>query len=487
MSRKRRLSRRERIKASRPGVELNTYQVKQVQGPQTTAPEPQTANVALQADLLEKYLGRGLVGLGPSLEVLTNSAADPLLRQHGYQLYRQMLADSEVDASLDLIVQASSADPVTAISPLDPTDPDFKLSQELADFVNYVFECIGIDTWRREQTRTMLAFGNATSEIDFDWIETGRYANHLTIKELRLQLPEDFGYIIDRWGEIYGVAPLGAAAAYQFTMGNLVALSTDQAVTFLKGAVPRYKLAIWTWEKKGTDPRGTSALIPAYIPWWAKQRAIEEWACWLGRYSQPSIWATPGPDAVPICLANGTVVQPTENLLNALMQFKSASVLALPYGSEVNLLQVSGGADPFINSIRLFNTEITRAILGQHLATNEGASQSRAAADVHALILRMMINSLRRFVGTMIVKQIIKPVIEGNYGDVGRLMPTVDLGDGDGWPATITEIAVLMQSGYFSQDQLRKLDKKYGLPVRETNIPTGPAAISQAQGSNNDT
>jgi hypothetical protein len=221
---------------------------------------------------------------------------------------------------------------------------------------------------------------------------------------------------------------------------------------------------------------------PAYIPWWAKQRAIEEWSCWLGRYAQPSIWATPGPNAVPVCVTdsqgNQTVTQPTELLLNALLQFKSASVLALPYGSEVNLLEAKGDAQPFIDSIKAFNTEITRAILGQHLATAEGDNQSRAAADVHALVLRIFINSLRRFIAASIERDLIKPLIEGNYGDVGHLMPVVDLGDGDGWAPTVTEIAVLMQSGYFTVDQLPKLDVILGLPVRETSEPAGPAAAN---------
>lgn len=472
-------SRRKRLRLR---SDIGAVQVKEVQGPQLPGREPEEARIGLTADLAQKYLGRGLIGFGPSLEVLTTKQADQLLSQHGYDLYRRMLMDSEVDASVDVLIQSCSSQPVCAVPSLEQDDPDYELSKELADFVNWVFGECKIDVWRKDQIRKCLVFGNAVTEIDWDTQATGEWKDHFYICKLRGQRPEDYGFITDRWGTIYGVAPIGQAMGMQFPLSNIIPLSADQILTRLPGAVPRFKLAIWTWEQNGVDPRGTSILVPAYIPWWSKQRAIEEWSCWLGRYSQPSLWATPGPDAIPICITHPdgsqTITQPTEALLQALLNFKSASVLALPFGSKVELLSVAGGAGPFIESISTFNREITRGILGQHLATSEGENQSRAAADVHAIILRQFINSIRRYIADMIMIDIVKPVVQANYGDVGRLMPTVGLGDGDGWLPTVTEVAVLMQAGYFSQDQLAKIDKILGFPVRETMAPAGPAAAA---------
>lgn len=464
----------------------NTTQIKQVQGPQKPPYTPSGARqhpdqglVQLDATLTEKYLGRGLLGLGPFLEVLSNASGDDLLRQHGYALYRRMMMDPEVDASLDTLVQSSSSQPIKVVAAVGPNDPRFEEAEKYAKFGNYVLDRFDADSWRKEQTRAALSMGNAAAEIDWNYLETGPYAGRLVIDNVRTIPHEDYGYIVDRWGEIYGVAPMGNAAAGMFPLGNIIPLSSTDLAKRLNGAVPRYKLTVWTWEKRGNDPRGTSVLGPAYIPWWSKQRAIEEWSCWIGRFAQPSIWATPGPDALPTCdPVTGNPINPTELLLQALMSFKSASVLALPHGSQVNLLQAQNGAREFIDSIRAWNTEITRSILGQHLATAEGENQSRAAADVHSLVLRQLINSIRRWVARNIRKDLIKPLIEGNFGDVGDLMPDIDLGDGDGWLPTVTEIAVLMQAGYFTEDQLPKLDKILGVPVRETNIPTGPAAVA---------
>lgn len=456
-----------------------TYQIKQVQGPQIMGSEPQLGRVAVTADISQKYLGRGAIGFGPTLEVLDNKRGNNLVDTFGYELYRKMAGDSEINASLDLLVHSANSQAMRAVPQLDVDNENYELSLQLADFVNYMFSRFDFDTWRRQQCRYMLTFGNAVSEIDFTWLDKGKYKNHLVIEGLRLQEPEDFGYIVDRWGEVYGVAPKGAAAAMSFPIANYVPITTTGIATSLPGSVPIYKLSMWAWDKRGTDPRGISVLDPAYIAWWGKQRAIEEWSCWIGQFARPSLWGTPGPDAIAQCIVDPrtgreTITQPTELLLAAMQNFQSASIMALPFGSQLHLLQASGGAAPFIDSISLFNREITRAILGQHLASNEGQGQSRASTDVHSKVLRMLINSLRRFVARKINNDIIEPIIHGNYGDVGDLMPVIDLADGEGWMPTVTEVAVLMQAGYFSIEQLAKIDRLLGLPTRESVELTGP-------------
>lgn len=457
---------------------LNKKQRLKVQGPQLINQQPLESTVSLDANLGEKYLGRGLIGFGPSLEVTQTINADELLRQHGYKLYRQMLSDPEIAASINLIIDAISNQQLKVISPLKLDDPNYALSLELVQFVQYVLNNFDINAWRKEQLQQALTYGNAVSEMDWEIEPSGQWKNHSIITNLRLQYPEDYGFIVDRWGTVYGVAPLGQAVGIQFPLGNLIPLSTAYS-TLLDGAIPAYKLSIWTWNPKSTDPRGQSMLKNVFLPWWSKQRALEEWSCWLGRYAQPSLWATPGPEALPICINNPdgsqTVTQPTESLLQALLQFKNASVLALPNGSNVNLLSTSGGAEPFIHSIDLFNKEITTGLLGQHLIT--GSTGGKNTPNSNSLVIRLLISSIREFELYNLKETIIKPLIEANYGDVGNLLPEIDLGSGDGFPPTVTEIAVLFQSGYFTEDQLPAMDKLLGLPIRTTTDRVGSSNL----------
>ena len=455
-----------------------------VQGPQLMTGQPHESQIVMTAELADKYLGRGIIGFGPYLEVLSNRDANELIAKYGYDLFRRMLMDSEVDASTDAIVQASTSQALAVMNPIPYGKDGHDVAQEITNFVTKVLGRLPIDEWRKQQIRQALAFGNAVSEIDWEVATEGPLTGKIIIDRLRLQRPEDYAFVVDRWGEVYGVAPVGQAGV--FPLGNLIPL-LETTPNFIKGIVPRYKISLWTWDMQATDPRGTSILIPAYIGWWSKQRTIEEWSCWLARYSQPSLWATPGPNAVPSCVVapNGhqTITQPTEALLQALIQFKSASVLALPYGSELNMLQATGSVEPFLKSIEAWDRQITRAILGQHLATSEGENQSRSAAEIHALVLRQLIGSVRGFMARMIQEEIINPLVEANYPDLpDELYPLVNLGDSDGFPPTVTEIAVLFQSGYFSEDQLPIIDKMLGLPVRTTNNRVGAGNLPPAAG-----
>lgn len=482
MSRKRN---KYRTKATSPPIQTTT--ISTVQGPQRYNQQPAIGLVEIDATLNQKYLGTGLIGLDASLQVLNNASANSLLCKYGYELFRQMQDDPEVDASLDTLIQGSASQPLSFISQLDPDDDGYTRSSYFADFLNWMIEQFDFDSWKKQQAKGMFSFGNAVSEKDYDIKTVGR-AERLVISDLRLQLPENYGFISDTFGTIYGVAPLRHTT--MIPLGNLIPLSSTGLATDLKGAIPLHKLSVWTWEKKGNDPRGTSILTAAYIPWWSKQRAIEEWSCWLGRYSQPSIWGTPGPDAIAICdEGSNKPIPPTERMLREMQKFKAGSAFALPYGSELHLLQVgAGGSEPFFESIRHFNIEINRAITGQHLATGEGQSQSRSAADVHAIILKQYINSIRHYMAKQIRRDIVKPIIQANFGNVpDHLIPVVDLGDGDIYPPSLTEIGLLLQSGYFTEDQLIALDKKYGFPVRKTNRPAGPQAISANAKEDNET
>jgi hypothetical protein len=59
------------------------------------------------------------------------------------------------------------------------------------------------------------------------------------------------------------------------------------------------------------------------------------------------------------------------------MQFRNASAIALPYGSQVNTINVSESGAVFFAGLDWADNAIRRAILKQHLATGEGQHQAR--------------------------------------------------------------------------------------------------------------
>lgn len=456
--------------------QLHATQVTHVQGPPMMGEASLGGYIRTDTDLGQKYIGAGLHGLAASLYALSTSSADELLCQHGYELYRKMALDSEIEANLRTIIQAATSEPINVISPYRPSDPRYDRSSRYAEWMNKAFLRFDINMWRRQSMRYCLTYGNTVSEKAY--VEDG---GRIYYEDLRLLEPEIFDFIVDRWNIVHGIVPRGIAQVGTIPVGNMIPLSSTGLATLIPQLIPRYKITHWCWEKRGTDPRGTSHLRAAHIPFWAKQRTMEEWSCFLGRYAQPSLVGTTSPDAtLTKDPKTGQMLEPTQALLNALQNYRNASVIALPHGSEVKLLDTSAGADVFLKSLAAWNVEISRALTGQHLASNEGQNQSRAAAEVHALILRQMIAYAREFIGRQINIDVIKPLMEMNFGRVYEFMPVMSNGDSDGYPPTITDTMVGYQAGYFTEDQMPKLDRMYGYPVRETNIPTGPQVIANA-------
>jgi hypothetical protein len=116
------------------------------------------------------------------------------------------------------------------------------------------------------------------------------------------------------------------------------------------------------------------------------------------------------------------------------------------------------------------NDEITKAILTQQLATDEGRHMARAAATVHQDVLDTLVRQGKLSVQDMIRDQIFKPWIKLNWGEKAEhLAPIADLGATEqrDKPGLWQGAAALMNAKYFTEDQLQAMDLMLGVPVRQ--------------------
>ena len=423
-----------------------------------------SVNIAATGDLSRPYIAANINAYLAMMTALPH-AFDDLSKQFGVEIYDQMITDSEVAASLDVIVYASV--PTTPIidAAMSPDDPEYKTAVAIADFVSDMVNGFSssLQDILRILVRQALAFGTALGELIYETTEDA-----WVISDIRIVKLSHYSLIVDGFNQVHGVAPVNLFN--RWPAGAVMPISEGQE---LQNVIPRGKVLLMAWQPSNGDPRGSSLLRPAYAAWWAKQQILNEMVTWFARFSQPSIWGTTAEGAQDICITNPdgsqTIERPTDQLLDALMQFRNASAIALPYGSAVNTISVGESGGIFLAALDWADNTIRRAILKQHLATGEGQHQARAAAEVHQDILGLMILTVRNWIADQVRRDIFRPIVLANFGDdAERFIPHLDLGDGDGFPISAMEAAQLAAVGWFTDDQMAIMDKRLGLPVRGT-------------------
>lgn len=431
--------------------------------------------VVTEADISRDYVASSFMAHLPILQALPH-VFDDLTKEFGVEVYERMAYDSECAANIDVMTLASCINPPRFVSPIPADDPRHDRAVRIVHFFEWMFRDMRVpfNNSRQSIVDSALKFGSAVAELDFK-VKEYEGIEYLVVDAVRPKEIKETAFVVDGYRSIVGIIPT-KIPNLTLPIGSYIPLSWQsdglQAKDkLIKHLLPRAKFMILTWRPKADDPRGSSALRPAYTAWYAKQQILNEFLSWLARFAQPSLWATTAPDALPQCitLPDGREIrtEPTEVLLQALLQFKNASVMALPHGSQVNTIDVTGSGDIFLNGVDWANKEIARAILKQHLATGEGQHQARASSEVHQDVLSLIIVFLKNWQAESIRRDIVIPLTIANFGDA-ELAPIVDLGDGDGFPITSDEVARLKSSGYLSDDQLAALDKILGLPVRKT-------------------
>lgn len=467
-------NRRNRTKAAHKPI--NIQQVHEIAGNPLVGQPGVISRVVTEADITRDYVASSFMGFLPVLQALPY-AFDDLTCEFGVEVYERMAQDAEVSSALDVMVFASTASDAKVYPSLEPDHADYEMAANVAEFFTGMIDELEtpLTAVRKQMVSQALTFGSSVAELDFDIAPlpaAGDDAVAMVVRNIRPTAPKETAFVVDGFDRLVGVIPT-KMPGLTLPVGSMIPLSTNGA-QLMKNIVPRAKFLVMTWNPKSNDPRGRSALRGAYTAWWAKQQIINEMLSWFAKFAQPSLWATTAPDAIASCYTdsagNEIRKEPTEVLLEALTRFRNASVMALPHGSTVNAINMSDGGANFLAAIDWANREITRSILKQHLATSEGQHMARAAADVHQDVLSLIIISLKQWQADAIRRDILRPLTVANFGEQYKhLTPKLDLGDGDGFPVSVAEVAQLMAVEYFTEEQLPFLDKQLGLPVRKAD------------------
>lgn len=444
----------------------------------TSAPATPGRTVTVSALARQEYVAGGVGGSGDWYGNYAKSlpwAVDDITADFGDDLYERMLLDPQVAALIVILKTAILEDGVQLTAAIDdPDDPEAARALDLAERAEAMFGRLETptDAWLWDMLDAV-AFGNRIAEVTY-----GVVADALDVIAVRPKPRRALAFVVDAYSRVIGLLARIPGQGAALLQG--VILDPAQVPNLL----PRDKFAICTFRAKDGDPRGTSILRSAYTAWQYKQQVLREHLKYLTQFASPSLIGYTAPEAPAYAptdsLGNPTgaidpltgypiVISPEQLLQQSLTQFKNGTALALTYGSKVDVLQNAGDGHAFLSAFDLYDRYITKAILGQTLASEEGKHQARAAAQVHQDILDTIIKQAKRLVCRMIERDILAVWVRLNWGDgLGHLVPTVSLGSTEqpDMTAMITALATANRYGLLAPSQMTTVDGKIGLPQR---------------------
>lgn len=234
-------------------------------------------------------------------------------------------------------------------------------------------------------------------------------------------------------------------------------------------------------------PTHNSLLRVVYNPWWLKMQTWTEMAKYLVKFATPSLigYTAPGAQPMPPTDSLGNIIPgmplitPEQAMLNALLSFTNGSAVVFPNGAKVDPLNMMGDGSVYRNAIGMFDDQITKGILCQTLATNEGSNMSRAAASTHQDVIDIVVLHIKSLLSATIYRDILEDIVRYNWGDdiARRLTPKPHLNQTmqHNWAQDAASIASLTTSGYLDFSQFRELDARLGLPMRSADAkPPAP-------------
>lgn len=444
--------------------------------------------VTIRVDPTQQYTAGSRLQWYQSIPRALPWALDDVSTDFGDDIYERMLLDSQVRAQVNVLKSGILDTGVHLTSAIDDkTDPEYDAAAALVTEIEAMLDDLSPDLdailW---DMLDAIALGNRMAEQVYGLGARTDGGTEYRLVRLAVKPRESVAFVVDAYMTVLGI--LGRIPGQPFgVQQGMLLTSLDTTPNVL----PRSKFAVLTIRPHDSDPRGTSVLRPAFDAWNAKTQLKREYLKYLSQFATPSLIGYTAENAQPYYLTNpdgsyqldgngNPLVQtPEAAMLAALQAFANGTATAFPFGAKVQPLQTSGNGEAFQNAFGWYDQQITKAILHQTLATEEGEHQSRAASGTHKDILDTVIRQCKRPVERMIERDILHTYLALNgMQDRLHLCPTVSLGtiSQEDIPQRWAAVAALHKANYLHKSQYAEIDSMIGLPERTPPDATTVAA-----------
>jgi hypothetical protein len=306
-----------------------------------------------------------------------------------------------------------------------------KLAEKVLEFCEAALDHIDGDvmTLAREMLEG-IPLGYKLAELVYEVADLRldqKAGKQLVVKKVKTKPHEAVSFVSNHYNDIMGYLPR------DLNTGLLASLQPNDAGE-VPGMLPEAKVLRFTWNPRNGDPRGTSNLRAAYVPWRLKIGLYPAYEAYLARFAQPATaLELDGAPLPPMTDAAGeTTTDPavvTTLLLTSLRNFAGGGAMVVPVG-KVNMLEAAKGGEVYLQAFTLVNTEITKAILHQELATNEAQFGTRAQSEVHQDVMGMQVALGKAVLADMFRYQLLARMVEYNYGpEALEVLPRVTFGE----------------------------------------------------------
>lgn len=416
-----------------------------------------------------------------SIRAVMPTYVDDITYSQGIDIYDRMLRDTDVKSAFETWRLAVTSEGLSVLPAFampvmpeaaDPQDiADGELALEYCEFIQRTIDQAEYSF--HDSVKGLLdgaAYGSKCAEIVLEF-GTAEDASRLVLKAVKPRPSKNFVYVVDEHANLLGVRPVTNSPGL-----GASPLSPEA----MKEVLPASKFLIYTNDPADCDVRGRSLLRSAYTPWFLKTQVLPEFFKYLKAFATPSVIGKTSPTDPMLVPASDPatgeqmisstgeqqMISAEKRLLTSLIAWANAYALAVPAGTEVDLLWSSGDGAAFRHALDWFGRQINEAILGTAQATREAQHESRSSKDVGQDVLGLRVADARIRMDQLLTK-LVRLLIEVNFGVAGLAhAPKITLAKAEQQDkaALLDSYSKAFVAGFIHHSQLPALHAELGLP-----------------------
>jgi phage gp29-like protein len=227
--------------------------------------------------------------------------------------------------------------------------------------------------------------------------------------------------------------------------------------------LPPYKFICHTPKVMAGIPLMGGLARSALWAWVFKSYALRDWAAFAELYGQPIRVGKYGPDATREDIAV---------LKRAAFELGISAGAVIPAGMSLEILESgakSASADLYQRLIEYLDRQVSKAVLGQTLTTDQGSTGSLAQARVHDEVRADLMRSDARALASTLTRDLIAPLIALNLPDAPMPRLTLMVEEPEDMAALADQLAKLVPLGMPIPQ--RWVREKWGIPEAAPDEP----------------